>query len=75
VLSVDSAGLTDVRGFTLRTSEGEVLAFRIGTLAPGPETFPAGHLREHLSSAAPVEVRYRREGETLFAIRLRDAEI
>ena len=73
VLSVDSAGLTDVRGFTLRTAEGEVLAFRIGTLEPGPGTFPAGHLREHLASAAPVEVRYRRDGATLFAIRLRDA--
>lgn len=73
VTSVDSAGLTDVRGFTLRSQDGRDLAFRIGVLENGAE-FPPGHLAEHQTLRTLVRVWYRSEGEELVAFRLEDAE-
>jgi hypothetical protein len=73
VTSIDSEGLADVRGFTLRTGGGQELAFRIGVLENGAE-FPPGHLSEHQSLATLVRVWYRTEGEVQVAFRLEDAE-
>ncbi len=72
IVGVDAASLTDVRGFTLRTSDGRSTRFDIGVLENGTE-FPPGHLVEHQSTAQPVRVWYRTEGERKVAIRLEDA--
>jgi hypothetical protein len=73
VVGLDSAGLTDVRGFTLRTDDGRDLVFRIGTLENGAE-FPPGHLGEHQAFATRIRVWYRSVGDLLVAFRLEDAE-
>jgi len=72
IVAVDSAGLSDVRGFTLRRPGGEILVFRLGELENGDQ-FPPGHLAEHQATAAPVRVWYRMEGSERFAVRLEDA--
>lgn len=72
IVSVDSAGLGDVRGFTLRQPGGETLEFRLGELE-NPTEFPPGHLAEHQATAQPVRVWYRVEGAERFAVRLEDA--
>jgi hypothetical protein len=73
VTAIDSEGLTNVRGFTLRTDGGRELVFRIGVLENGAE-FPPGHLGEHQSLATLVRVWYRADGDALVAFRLEDAE-
>ncbi len=72
VVSVDSSGLTDVRGFSIRTSDGRTVAFRIGVLENGAQ-FPPGHLLEHAATGVRVVVTYRRENGELVAVRLDDA--
>ncbi len=72
IVAVDSAGLGDVRGFTLRQVGGETLEFRLGELE-NPTEFPPGHLAEHQATAQPVRVWYRLEGAERFAVRLEDA--
>jgi hypothetical protein len=72
VLTIDSAGLTQVHGFTLRTKAGDVIAFSIGQL-DDPTQFPPGHLAEHQASALPVRVYFREVGGALVVYRLEDA--
>jgi hypothetical protein len=72
VVSVDSAGLADVRGFQLRTADGVVLDLAIGRLENGAE-FPPGHLAEHAASSDPVRVYFREEAGTLVVYRIEDA--
>ena len=72
ITAVDSAGLGNVRSFTLREVDGTMRAFALSKLENGVQ-FPPGHLSEHLATARPVKVWYREEGGTLFAIRLEDA--
>ncbi len=72
VVDVDSAGLTDVRGFTLRTDDGRETTYRIGRLENGTD-FPPGHLVEHLATAERVRVFYREESGERVAFRLEDA--
>jgi hypothetical protein len=73
VTSIDSEGLTAVRGFTLRTPDGTDLPFTIGVLENGDE-FPPGHLAEHQALASPIRVWYRTDGGERVAFRLEDAE-
>jgi hypothetical protein len=72
VVGVDAAGLTDVRGFTLRTNDGTTVVFKIGNLENGAE-FPPGHLVEHQATAQPVRVWFRTEGGARVAVRIEDA--
>ncbi len=72
VTSVDATSLTNVKGFTLRTTTGDDLTFVIGTLENGDE-FPPGHLAEHLAAAAPILVYFRVQDGKLVAYRLEDA--
>jgi len=72
VLSIDAAGLSDIRAFTLRTAAGQVLTFKIG-VTQNPTEFPPGHLGEHKASAAPVRVYFTSDGGELTAYRLEDA--
>jgi hypothetical protein len=71
VINVKSAGLAKVESFTIRTAAGEVLTFQVGQLAPG--SFPAGHLTEHASTGAPVQVTFTVDGDLLIATNLADA--
>jgi hypothetical protein len=72
ITSIDSTGLTQVHGFTLRTDSGADLTFVIGKLENGDE-FPVGHLTEHMAAAAPVLVSFKVEGGKLVVYRLEDA--
>ncbi len=72
VVAVDSAGLGDVAGFTLRRPGGELVEFSLRDLENGTQ-FPPGHLAEHQATAEPVRVWYRTEGPDRLAIRLEDA--
>lgn len=72
IVSVDSLSLTEVRGFTLRASDGTETRFRMGPLENGPQ-FPPGHLVEHQATAEPVRVSYREENGERVAYRITDA--
>jgi hypothetical protein len=72
VTEVDASGLTNVRGFTIRTDDGRTVAFRIGQLENGAQ-FPPGHLLEHRATGVKVVVTYRTENGELVAIRIEDA--
>ena len=72
IVAVDSAGLSDVRGFTLRTDDGDLLEFSLERLENGAE-FPPGHFAEHQATAEPVLVRYNSSSGVLFALRVEDA--
>lgn len=72
VTRVEASGLAAVSGFTLRTTDGVVLDFAIGTLENGAE-FPPGHLAEHQATAEAVRVSFRVEGSRLVAYRIDDA--
>jgi hypothetical protein len=73
VVAVDSSGLTNVRSFTLRTTEGgRLLVFGLTALENGAQ-FAPGHLAEHQLTATPVRVWYRPGDDPLLAIRLEDA--
>ena len=72
VVDITSAGLSQVTGFTLRTNDGETIAFTIGTLENGDE-FPPGHLKEHQAAASPVLVFFREANGQLVVYRIEDA--
>ncbi len=67
------SGAFSVDGFTLRTADGSLLTFTLGPLDIAGGSFDAPHLRVHQLTAQPVVVDYRREGQVLVAVRLRDA--
>ena len=72
VVAVDSRGLTDVRSFTLRTTDGgRLMVFWLSALENAVE-FPPGHLAEHQLTGSPVRVWYRPGDDPLLAIRLED---
>jgi hypothetical protein len=71
IIAIDSAGLTDVRGFTLR-SGGVAYEFALGPLE-NPTAFPPGHLAEHQATSSPVRVYFRLDGGRRIAYRLEDA--
>jgi hypothetical protein len=72
IVAVDSAGLSNVRTFTLRQADGTTLKFDL-TRQENAVQFPPGHLQQHLATAQLTQVWYRDEGGMLFAIRLVDA--
>jgi len=72
VIAVESRGLNDVRGFTLRSNAGETLVFVMGELENAAD-FPPGHLTEHQAAAAPVLVFFRDKTGSLVAYRIEDA--
>lgn len=72
IVGVESEGLDRVRGFDLRTEDGQTVEFAIGTLENGAE-FPPGHLVEHQATAQRVRVWYVIEGGSSVAVRLEDS--
>ena len=69
---VDSAGLTKVRGFTLRADDGRTLVFDARRSRERGRV-PARPSRRAPGAGEPVRVWYRDAGGTLQAIRLEDA--
>jgi hypothetical protein len=72
IVGVQAQGLDDVRGFTLRTTDGAAVEFTLGDLENAVD-FPPGHLVEHQATAQAVRVWYRTEGGVRVAMRLEDA--
>jgi hypothetical protein len=72
VVGVDSGGLADVRGFTLRRPGGELVEFSLRALQNATEFAPS-HLAEHQATAEPVRVWWRMDGADRLAIQLEDA--
>jgi hypothetical protein len=73
VISVDAAGLGDVRGFTLRPTNSAVsFGFVLGTLE-NPTEFPPSHLAEHQATSQPVRAYFRTENGIHTVYRLEDA--
>ncbi len=72
VVKVETAGLDQVKGFTLQADTGQELTFVIGKLDNGDE-FPPGHLTEHQAAADPILVFFREENGQLVVYHLEDA--
>jgi hypothetical protein len=73
VISVDSEGLGQVRGFTLRPMSNPFsFVFVLGPLE-NPTDFPLGHLVEHQASSQPVRAYFRVENGERVVYRLEDA--
>jgi hypothetical protein len=72
VVGVDSAGLGNVSGFSLRTDDGRTLKFGLAALGDAVK-FPPGHLGEHLANSVRVRVWYRDSAGRLDALWLEDA--
>jgi hypothetical protein len=73
VMSIDSAGVTDVKSFQLRTVNGTVLEFDI---VKGVDIgFPAGHLQEHRAAGEQVQVTYHVDGGRNLVDHLDDAPV
>jgi hypothetical protein len=73
VVAIDSAGLGSVSGFTLRLSGGQQVRFRVLGALEDAAAFPLGHLSEHLATAAPIRVFFRRSADLLVVYRIEDA--
>ena len=73
VVAVRSGAGLEVEAFSILTSDGTTLDFRVGGLDLHSGGFPASHLREHQATSEPVRVFFRREGSILVATRLEDA--
>jgi len=72
VVAVEASSLSNVQGFSIRTTDGRTVDFRMGTIENATQ-FPPGHLAEHKVSLAPVRVTYVDEGGSAVAVRLEDA--
>jgi len=71
VIAVQATSLTDVQGFSIRTSDGRTVDFRAGPIED-ETTFPPGHLAEHKVSLSPVRVTYVDRDAAHVAVRLED---
>ena len=72
VIALDAPG-GEVTGFTLRTQQGETMAFVIGSLEVDGAAFAASHLAEHAVTLQPIAVAYRVEDGTNVVHRMVDA--
>lgn len=69
---VDYQGdLVSVDSFTVRTADGEEIELR--PTDDGEFAFPLPHLREHMATADPIEVRFIEENGTMVATAVSDA--
>jgi hypothetical protein len=72
VVSVEATGLSAVQGFSIRTTDGRTVDFRIVSIE-NASTFPPGHLAVHKVSLVPVRVTYVDRGGGHEAVRIEDA--
>jgi hypothetical protein len=59
VISADGPDAASVTDFTLRTSDGRTIDFKVGPLDLTGGGLPAPHLREHMLGGTPTTVYYR----------------
>lgn len=72
VVKVDSTGIGNVRGFTMRVAGGATLDLTLGTLENAAQ-FAPGHLTEHEATATPVRAYFVVNGGIPVVYRLEDA--
>jgi hypothetical protein len=72
VVAVEATSLSQVHGFSIRTSDGRTVDFRIVSLE-NASTFAPGHLAEHKVSLVPVRVTYVDRDGAHEAVRIEDA--
>jgi len=72
VIALDTTG-GQVSSFTLRTSNGTVIPFSIGTLETDGDAFPASHIAVHAATLGPITVDYREAGGRNVVYRMVDA--
>jgi hypothetical protein len=72
VVAVDAVSLTDVRGFTLRTSGGTSFDFKLGALEDAT-AFSPSHLKEHQATSVPIRVWFQLVNGDRVVYRLEDA--
>jgi hypothetical protein len=72
VVAVDSAGLANVKGFTLRLTGGATVTLTLGTLVDAT-AFAPGHLAEHEATGAPVRAWFVVSDGVPVVYRLEDA--
>jgi hypothetical protein len=72
VVSVDAASLGDVRGFSLRVSNGVVYEMKLGQLQNATQFSPS-HLAEHQATSSPIRAWYLLDDGTPVVYRLEDA--
>ena len=69
---MDSRGLGQVAGFTLRTATTQTIDLKLGALENASE-FSPGHLAEHMASSQQVRAYYRFDNGVPTVYRLEDA--
>ena len=72
VVSVEATSLSAVQGFSIRTTDGRTVDFKIVAIE-NAATFPPGHLAEHKVSLVPVRVTYVDRNGHHEAVRIEDA--
>jgi hypothetical protein len=72
VIAVDAVSLTNVRGFTIRTSGGDTFDFTLGDLENATDFSPS-HLKEHQATSAPIRVWFQVVNGDRVVYRLEDA--
>ena len=72
VVAVQATSLSAVQGFSIRTTDGQTVDFRIGALE-NASVFPPGHLAEHKVSLVPVQVTWVERDGSRVAVRIEDA--
>lgn len=72
VVAVQATSLSSVQGFSIRTTDGRTVDFRVEVLENASQ-FPIGHLSEHKVSLAPVRVTYVIKDGGNVAVRIEDA--
>ena len=73
VVAIEQTSLTDVTGFTLRTSDGVVSSYAVIPARLSPDSFVPGHLGEHRALATPICVTVHPLDSPRVALELRDA--
>jgi len=74
VVHVDSTGLGNVTGFTLRLPGGATLALTLGTLENATQ-FAPGHLAEHETTGLPVRAWFVVSSGVPIVYRVEDAPV
>jgi hypothetical protein len=74
VIDIESQGLADVAGFTLRTPDGQTIEFSTRDTRFDATGFPPQHLQEHRALADPVKVTYQVHDGLNHVVKLEDAD-
>ncbi|MBA2382845.1 MAG: hypothetical protein H0V73_12110 [Chloroflexi bacterium] len=72
VVAVQATSLSSVQGFSIQTTDGRTVDFRVGSIE-NAATFPTGHLAEHKVGLVPVRVTFIDQNGSHLAVRIEDA--